>query len=374
MTQIVFSGDLFAGGDLLKYEPQPEFINIDEYWEADQRVVNLENPFANHIEPADKSTLYSGPEGVKYLNEFGVDVTVLANNHIHDLGDQGIIDTIRILERNDIGHVGAGKTIRQAEEPYWLSDEIALLGYCQFGERFLSEVQPATEDTPGVNPLSWKKVNKDLEKLPKGTSAFLYIHWGREHVWLPPQKNIRLAKKLLQDNRVAGVIGSHAHLPQGYLEGGQNQRAYFSLGNFLFPNFSIEPRTQLVYPPQEKVPEYHTKGYHRVEAQTYKTWPTLNRISLLAKLDVEDGELTHVPVVQGNCEPIVTDIGPPACHFVNKIIEILSKHYRSPSMLYETLYNINCQYSRLISDVRTFKMLTTQIGFLETINLVVKNV
>ena len=101
-----------------------------------------------------------------------------------------------------LGHFGAGKTIYESERAYFISNDIALIGYCEFGKPYLKKIALAGENQPGVNPLRYEKIKKDLDNLPEGTSAVLYFHWGMEHVWFPPPGDIKLAKRLLEDDRL----------------------------------------------------------------------------------------------------------------------------------------------------------------------------
>ncbi len=372
MGKIVFTGDLFAGGDLMSREPSSELIDSEKYWSADQRVVNLENPISNNGTPIDKSNLYCGEEALEYLEEFKIDVAVLSNNHIHDLGDEGIVRTVRLLDDAGIKPVGAGETISEASQPCWLSDDVALFGYCQTDADYLTQVQPATDSQPGVNPLSKRKVRKDLRKLPDKSSCIIYIHWGRENVWFPPSENIKVARELLQEEKVEGIVGTHAHRPQGYISSSNGEKAYFSLGNFLFPNFTIKHRTKLIYPNPNEKPVYRTKGYHRVEHPTYKVWPLANRISLLAELDTDSGDITHHPVLQNRSFPRVSQIEGPYETIVGKKIQMLSKFYSYPEPIREIMILSNKLSASVVDNVRTFRLMATQVGLSETIKATFK--
>lgn len=244
--KLILAGDLFLGGELNNKDTSSA-INSDIFRDADKRIVNLEQPISENEYIADKCTLYTGAFATEQLKHLQISAVNLAHNHIQDKIDEGIIETIEHLDNASIGHFGAGNNILAARTPYWIDSTTCILGYCEFGRPYLKQIQVAGEDLPGVNPLRYEAIMQDLNRLPHGKKAILYFHWGREHVWFPPNNDIQLARKLLEDARVALIVGMHCHRIQGYIEH-NGKRAYMSLGNFLFPNFFIQPPTQIAYP------------------------------------------------------------------------------------------------------------------------------
>jgi poly-gamma-glutamate capsule biosynthesis protein CapA/YwtB (metallophosphatase superfamily) len=61
--------------------------------------------------------LESPPESIAALDELGVDVATLGNNHAYDWLDPGLISTIRALDAAGIAHPGAGLTRDAALQP-----------------------------------------------------------------------------------------------------------------------------------------------------------------------------------------------------------------------------------------------------------------
>lgn len=337
--KIVLTGDVFLGGDL-QNKPSTSIINSETFKNADIRIVNLEQPISENEHIADKCTLYTGSFATEQLKQLGVSAINLAHNHIQDKLCEGIHETVDYLDNASIGHFGAGKNVLTAKEPYWIDDATCILGYCEFGRPYLKEIQVADEYSPGVNPLRYESILQDLNRLPPGKKAVLYFHWGREHVWLPPHHDIQLAKKLLEDERVMLIVGMHCHRIQGYVEH-NGKRAYMSLGNFLFPNFFIQPPTQIAYP--DVIPDEYpiTRQYHDVVRLTYKKWRLANRISLLLEYDSKKQCVRHIPVIQDDNVPRVQEIQGIKKHFVLLWVDILSLIYRFPLPLYTLLEKLN---------------------------------
>ena len=336
--KIIFTGDVFLGGDLLNKDCT-NIIFCEKFHKADNRIINLEQAVSDIHDIADKATLYSDSSAIHRLRQLNITSVNLAHNHIQDKTSNGIIDTIRNLDNGEIGHFGAGKNIIAANEPYWINDTICVWGYCQFGRWYLN-IQLAGENTPGVNPLRYDTILEDLNTLPPGKKAILFFHWGRENVWLPPHDEILLAKRLLEDDRVLLIVGMHCHRIQGYIEH-HGKRAYMSLGNFLFPNFFMKPPAQISYP--DTIPETCpiTRHYHRVNTLTYKTWPLVNRISLILEYDSQSFKIQHIPVIQDDKTPYVTEL-----HGIGKMavlswMYILNRFYRFPEGIYIPLEKLN---------------------------------
>jgi poly-gamma-glutamate synthesis protein (capsule biosynthesis protein) len=336
---VVFTGDVFLGGDLLNNSAK-NVINIDAFNNANKRVVNLEQPISDNNNIEDKCTLFTGSYAIRQLQEMNINAVNLAHNHIQDKGLEGISETIKHLEKVGIGHFGAGKDIYEAKKPYKLDNEILIFGYCEYGKPYLKQIEVADEKKAGINPLRYENIIEDLNTLKSNQKAILYFHWGREHVFLPPYEDIKLAKKLLEDDRVLLIVGMHAHRPQGYIEH-NGKRAYMCLGNFLFPNFFIKPPTQIYYPEKKLLHYDITRQYHSVHKITYKKWRWINRVSIMLKYNTTTKDIEHLLTMQDDDEVKVTKLNGFANTLMNLFIEILSFVYKMPPYIYIPLEKIN---------------------------------
>lgn len=331
--RIIIAGDLFCGGDLLEEVASPDLIKIPEYFKADFRIVNLENPLSDRNEVANKCTIHAPTSAAKYLQAFNIDGVNLANNHMHDKGNEGIKDTIDILDKYSIKHCGAGENIEEARNPIILEkdgEKVAIMGYCDFGRSYLKQVQIATETTPGVAPLRYEIIQEDLDELDNSIDkTILFFHWGMEHTWFPSKEDLLLAMKVLEHPKVDLVVGSHSHLPQGFVEH-EGKKAYIGLGNFLFPNFFIQSPTQLVYPAE--ISDYDiTQGYHSVSRLTHKRWPKWSRRSILVCADTLVKSYNIIFSEQEYLRPIVKKVLPFGRYY------ILSNIYNNFNALYSPI-------------------------------------
>ena len=360
--KICFTGDVFLGGDL-NHRKHNNLVKAKIFNEADIRIINLEQPISNNNYVAEKPTLYTDSHALNQLNELKINAVNLANNHIQDKGLSGINETINHLKSIHIGHFGAGDNISIAEEPHWLNDEIALLGYCEFDKSYLRQVEVADKDNAGVNPLRLSKIKQDLDNLPDGRKAILYFHWGMEHVWLPPVNDISLAKKLLEDKRVITIIGMHSHCAQGVIRHA-GKKAYMSLGNFIFPNFYIKPRTQIYYPSEsDKLQvKYVTRQYHKVYKETYKKWRLVNRISIILDFCTDSYVLKPTFVIQDDKTPEVDILKGLALKIFTIWFNSMSLIYKLPKPIYTSIWQIHAFQVRLTWQIKIMIFHISQIG------------
>ncbi|MDN3639988.1 CapA family protein [Simiduia curdlanivorans] len=339
--KICFAGDVFLGGDLLK-KPCSNLVESSVYNNADMRVVNLEQPISDNVHVEDKCTLYTGSYALDQLKELNINTVNLAHNHIQDKGLAAISETAGHLESAKIGHFGAGSDLASAKQPYWLTEDLAILGYCEFSKPYLKQIAVADEKVPGVNPLRLESIMYDLDRLPIGKKAILYFHWGMEHVWLPPADDISLVKLLLEDNRVVTIIGMHAHRVQGVVNHAGKQ-AYMCLGNFIFPNFYIEPPVQILYPTEEikKNTKYITRMYHAVYKITYKKWRWVNRVSLILEFCTNTSSIKPTFVVQDDNFPRVRELKGIGLIFYSVFFNVLRFLYTLPKPIYSVIWKIH---------------------------------
>ena len=113
--RIIFTGDLFLGGDLLG-KNAANTIKIPVFNNADKRIVNLEQPISDNEYVEDKCTIFTGSYATKQLKQLNISAVSLAHNHIQDKGQDGIGETIHHLNGSKIGHFGAGESIDDAKK------------------------------------------------------------------------------------------------------------------------------------------------------------------------------------------------------------------------------------------------------------------
>ncbi len=241
-TTLIFAGDVLfnnwftANYDQGGIEKVVEPALLKQLQEADIFMVNNEFPFSNRgTAMEDKQyTFRCDPKYVTALQEMGVDIVTLANNHTLDFGREALSDTFTTLDNAGIKYVGAGET---AERAYEL--QVIEKNGKKFGFLAASRVVPVADwkveiEAPGMLTAYDDTKLVQLIQEAKNSCDFLsvYLHWGIERDVYPQDYQTKIAKDCVEAGADV-IIGAHPHCLQGitYIEG---KPVFYSLGNFVF--------------------------------------------------------------------------------------------------------------------------------------------
>ncbi len=252
-TTIVFAGDVLLAHRSFEANYEAEGITgvvgeelLKELQDADILMVNNEFAFSTQGTPEEgkQYTFRADPKYVSALQDMGVDIVTLANNHALDYGKAALSDTFTTLDNAGILYSGAGETVERAEEL-----QIIECNGKKFG--FLS----ATRVVPNVN---WKveysapglfsayDYTRLVELVKEAQSAcdylVVYMHWGIERDAYPQDYQTLIAQQCFEAGADL-VVGAHSHCLQGieYIDG---KPVFYSLGNFIF-GYGIEQTAAL---------------------------------------------------------------------------------------------------------------------------------
>jgi poly-gamma-glutamate synthesis protein (capsule biosynthesis protein) len=238
--QLAFAGDIlldgFVGDQIAKYGVNFPFAKVaPTLQKADIAFANLETPVSIRGKAAEKTFAFrSKPSVLGGLTYAGIDGVSLANNHILDFGEDAMLDTLLHLDRNKIGHTGAGKDVDEAFKPYTKTvkgKKIAILGV----SRVLSGPSwYAGNNKPGAaSAYTLQPMLTAIQKMSKENDyTIVYIHWNEEFKDYPETYARTLAKQMI-DSGADIILGAHSHCLMG-IEYYKNKPIYYSLGNFVF--------------------------------------------------------------------------------------------------------------------------------------------
>ena len=84
--------------------------------DVDILMLNNEFPYTDRGTPLEGKTytFRADTDAVGYLEDMGVDIVSLANNHCYDFGEAGLLDTLVTLEEAGMPYVGAGRNLEEA--------------------------------------------------------------------------------------------------------------------------------------------------------------------------------------------------------------------------------------------------------------------
>lgn len=212
---------------------------------VDILVANNEFPFTDRGTPTEGKTFTfrADTAAVSYLHDMGVDAAVLANNHIYDFGETGLLDTLDTLAASGIPYVGAGRNLEEASAPiyYIVNDiKISLVAATQIERLENPDTKGATEESAGVFRCLNPEKLCEVVRTAKENSDFVivYIHWGTENVTEPDWAQLDQAPKIAEAGADL-IIGDHPHCLQGITYCG-NTPVIYSLGNFWFNSKTLD--------------------------------------------------------------------------------------------------------------------------------------
>ena len=209
----------------------------------DAYVVNLETSITRCHDYLPKGINYRmSPENAGCLLAAGIDCCVLANNHVLDWGQAGLVDTLATLENLGIGTVGAGRNLVHARACAIL-DIGPERRVIVFGFASVSSGTPknwaAQEGAAGVNLLADLSDESAIEiagqvaqiKRP-GDIVIISIHWGPNWGYGIPQEQRRFAHKLIDEAGASAVFGHSSHHAKA-IEVYRDSLILYGCGDFL---------------------------------------------------------------------------------------------------------------------------------------------
>ena len=210
---------------------------IDRLNEADISMINHEYPVSARGAALEEKyyTFRAAPEREIILQQLGIDIVSLANNHIYDFGEDAFYDTLNALKQAEIPYVGAGADMEEASRPvYFIADGIKV-GFVSANrsEKYIFTPE-AGESSPGVVRMYDTTMMNDIIREAREQCDYLiaYVHWGTEDSKYYEAYQTTIAQEFF-DSGADAVIGSHPHILQGigYVDG---KPVVYSLGDFWF--------------------------------------------------------------------------------------------------------------------------------------------
>lgn len=217
-----------AIGDVMTHLPQTTFAEIQpdvfdfdfgfQYLapilrDADVCIANLETTLGG--KPWSGYPCFSAPDTLAWaLSRAGVDVALMANNHVLDRGRLGLVRTCAVLDRVGLHRTGAFLDSMDAwsHHPLMLDvkgTRIAVVNY-SYGTNGIPLRPPSR-----VNMLDTLAMKEGIRRA-KALGADVVIaclHWGQEYRREPHASQREIAAMLIREG-VDVILGSHPHVVQ----------------------------------------------------------------------------------------------------------------------------------------------------------------
>ncbi len=207
------------------------------FWAQDINMVNIEGPITDNISvsnvtmdnPNHFKFTFSKEQTKEFCDINRINIISIGNNHILNFGRDGLKQTQKFLEENNIDYVGVPEeNAKNIVYKDMGGRKIAFVAYNDFAS-------PSLEKT--IELVERAKQNSDF--------TVVYPHWGQEY-------NKKMTKKqrdtahLLVDAGADLIVGAHPHVIEP-VEIYKNKVIFYSLGNFVFDQyFSNDVRERLL--------------------------------------------------------------------------------------------------------------------------------
>ncbi|WP_313182861.1 CapA family protein [Lacrimispora sp.] len=252
-VQLLFAGDILLSSHVMAAYDKAGDMNgvLDEGYRGeisstDIFMANQEFPFSDRgsAAPDKQFTFRLPPSKVSLMNEIGVDIVTLANNHSLDYGTDALVDTCTALDGAGIKYVGAGPDMNRAKQLETIEVNGKSIGFLGASRVYPDPNWVASSKKPGM--VSGYDPTILLEEIKKAKEScdylVVYVHWGVERDEKPQEYQRALGKQII-DAGADLVMGSHPHVLQG-IEYYNGKPICYSLGNFIFG--SSIPKTALI--------------------------------------------------------------------------------------------------------------------------------
>jgi poly-gamma-glutamate capsule biosynthesis protein CapA/YwtB (metallophosphatase superfamily) len=207
------------------------------------RIVNLETAITRNSTPEPKGINYKmNPDNMPCLTAAGINCCVLANNHVLDWENPGLLETLDNLAATGIRTAGAGRSTAQAEAPAII--EIAgMRRVLVFAFGSVTSGIPsdwaAGDNKAGVNLLedlsdrivACIAARVQAEKRP-GDLVVASLHWGGNWGYRIPPERQHFAYALIERAAVDIVHGHSSHHPLG-IEIHRGKPILYGCGDFI---------------------------------------------------------------------------------------------------------------------------------------------
>lgn len=244
MSRIVIAGDLFPVPSNFKSfsEGDIDYLFGDRicqlFKDADYRICNLEGALTDAPGKREKTgpIVHAPASTVKGIKKLGINCCALANNHITDAGDKGVIDTMRVLDDAGISHLGCGEN--EDNICHYLFFEVGNKTICLYNVAETMYNAPQ-KNTPGAYLYDEYVVCKELEGFKLKCDLLIVIYHGGTEKYRYPSPQTRTRFHRMVDSGANVILSQHTHCvgSEEYYKG-----AYllYGQGNFLFRSFNNE--------------------------------------------------------------------------------------------------------------------------------------
>lgn len=237
-------------GDIMAHLPQvesaqtgeecfdfgPHFEGVGGLFEgADYVVANLETTLSPRPPYSGYPGFATPEELARDLAAAGVDAVTLANNHITDKSDEGVLATLAALDNASVRSVGVRVPAMRVGR---IEPLVAKVGAWRVAFVACTDLLNRPDRSVDVARLDTLRLRENIERVrPKVDFVVALVHWGEEYHTKPSRRQTGMAE-WMRGVGVDVVVGSHPHVIQPWEvwcdESGRTVGGvFYSLGNVI---------------------------------------------------------------------------------------------------------------------------------------------
>jgi poly-gamma-glutamate synthesis protein (capsule biosynthesis protein) len=208
----------------------------------DLRIINLETSVTTSEDAEPKGINYRmHPANVAVLTAAKIDCAVLANNHVLDWGERGLLETLDVLGAAGVAVAGAGRDLAMARAPAALGASAGQVWVLAVGatDSGIPREWGAAAGGAGVALLpdfsdqSIEAIARGVRAVKRpGDVALVSIHWGGNWGYEIPREHRRFAHGLIERAGVDVVHGHSSHHPKA-IELHRGRPIFYGCGDLL---------------------------------------------------------------------------------------------------------------------------------------------
>lgn len=222
-----------------RYDFKDCFSHVSSYLQkADFVTGNLETTFgATDSGYSGYPFFNSPPELIGALKESGFNLLFTANNHSMDSGEEGVLNTINLIEEKGLSFAGTARSKEEREKGFLLCQNDIKAAFFAYTYGTNGIPLPSGKEYM-VSLINEQLIAEDINRAKNELQADIVIiglHWGEEYQRLPSAYQKELAAKLV-DMGADIIIGTHPHViqPAETIKTEKGEAlVFYSLGNFI---------------------------------------------------------------------------------------------------------------------------------------------
>ncbi|MGZ3707594.1 MAG: CapA family protein [Bdellovibrionota bacterium] len=213
------------------------------------RIINLETTITVSEDWQAKGINYRmHPRNAGVLSAARIDACALANNHILDWGEAGLLETLEVLRARGIQGAGAGRDIREAQAPAVVPIPGGRVLLFSFGtessgvppEWTAANARAGVEFLESLSGETVERVRTQIAEVKrKGDLVIASIHWGDNWGYDIPLEQRRFARALIDLAGVDLIHGHSSHHAKG-IEVFRDKLILYGCGDFVNDYEGIE--------------------------------------------------------------------------------------------------------------------------------------